>query len=138
MISQSRFSAFSMAFAVAIISFPAAADVGECMNLDPDEIAADVNFKVLDDSCDSDGVCAYRLRIPAKSKDGDLTVVALVVYDSAGTDELLVELDYDVLDDGDAEVMFFAHKKYSASLVVRAGYHAAGECSKVATYRPRS
>ena len=127
-----------MAFAVAIISFPAAADVGECMNLDPDEIAADVSFKILDDSCDSDGVCAYRLRIPAKTKDGDLTGFGLVVYDSAGSDELVVELDHDVLDDGDAEVIFFAHKKYSASLVVRAGYHANGECPKVATYRPTS
>lgn len=127
-----------MVFAVAAISLPAAAHVGECVNLDPDEITADVSFKILDDSCDAEGVCGYRLRIPAKSKDGALSGFALVVYDSAGTDELVVELDYDVLDDGDAEVSFFAHKKYSASLVVRAGYHCAGECPKVATYRPRS
>ena len=67
------------------------------MNLDPDEITADVSFKVLDDNCDAEGVCGYRLRIPAKSKDGVLTGFALVVYDSAGTDELVVELDHDVL-----------------------------------------
>ena len=136
--SLSRFCMFSMAIAAAVFSFPAAADVGECMNLDPDETAADVSFKILDESCDSDGVCAYWLRIPAKSKDGDLTGFALVVYDSAGSDELVVELDHDVRDDGDAEVIFYAHKKYSASLVVTAGYRAAGKCTKVATYRPSS
>jgi len=125
--SRSLTFRFSTGFAVALFTFPTAADVGDCMNLDAEERIADTRFKILDDSCDADGVCSYWLRIPARSEDGELTGLALVIYDTAGNDELAVELDHELLDDGDAEVIFYAHKKYSASLVVRAGFRVAGD-----------